>query len=168
MPAKAYPARESDVLVAKPSPARSKVHPDVVTPSRKDVWGVLLAVRIVNALTVQTFFQPDEYFQSLEPAWRLAFGERSGAWMTWEWQKQLRSSIHPTVLALVYSSISWLGWIFGFPPNVQSEFLIAGPKTFHAITSATMDFYVWKLSGRFFGSESTDSNIAVRSLALRR
>ena len=43
----------------------------------------LLAFRIINALTIKTFFQPDEFFQSLEPAWELAFGAESGAWITW-------------------------------------------------------------------------------------
>lgn len=47
------------------------------------VFGVLLALRITNALSIKTFFQPDEYFQSLEPAWRIAFGPDSGAWITW-------------------------------------------------------------------------------------
>ena len=49
----------------------------------RDVFLFLLALRILNALCVRTFFQPDEYFQALEPAWRMAFGERSGAWITW-------------------------------------------------------------------------------------
>ena len=43
----------------------------------------LVALRILNALSINTFFQPDEYFQSLEPAWQMAFGEDSGAWITW-------------------------------------------------------------------------------------
>ena len=43
----------------------------------------LIAFRILNALSIKTFFQPDEYFQSLEPAWQIAFGEGSGAWITW-------------------------------------------------------------------------------------
>ena len=43
----------------------------------------LIAFRILNALSIQTFFQPDEYFQSLEPAWQLAFGSDSGSWITW-------------------------------------------------------------------------------------
>jgi phosphatidylinositol glycan class B len=47
------------------------------------VFFLLLALRILNALTIKTFFQPDEYYQSLEPAWRLAFGADSGAWITW-------------------------------------------------------------------------------------
>ena len=51
----------------------------------QNVLVLLLALRIVNALTLSTFFQPDEYFQSLEPAWQLAFGPSSGAWITWVW-----------------------------------------------------------------------------------
>jgi hypothetical protein len=43
----------------------------------------LIGFRLLNALTIQTFFQPDEYFQALEIAWRLAFGGRAGAWITW-------------------------------------------------------------------------------------
>ena len=43
----------------------------------------LIAYRLVNAFTVRTFFQPDEYFQSLEPAWEIAFGKDQGAWITW-------------------------------------------------------------------------------------
>ena len=47
------------------------------------VFAGLLAFRLLNALTLSTFFQPDEYFQSLEPAWALAFGPDSHAWITW-------------------------------------------------------------------------------------
>jgi hypothetical protein len=48
-----------------------------------DILLFLIALRILNALTLRTFFQPDEYFQSLEPAWQIAFGKGSGAWITW-------------------------------------------------------------------------------------
>lgn len=43
----------------------------------------IFVIRLINAWWIATFFQPDEYFQSLEPAWRLAFGPDSGAWLTW-------------------------------------------------------------------------------------
>lgn len=49
----------------------------------QDVLLFLIALRILNALSIRTFFQPDEYFQSLEPAWEIAFGANSGAWITW-------------------------------------------------------------------------------------
>jgi phosphatidylinositol glycan class B len=43
----------------------------------------IIIIRLINAFWVTTFFQPDEFFQSLEPAWDLAFGPNSGAWLTW-------------------------------------------------------------------------------------
>ena len=54
----------------------------------QDVFLFLLAFRILNALSIKTFFQPDEFFQSLEPAWEIAFGAESGAWITWVSDKQ--------------------------------------------------------------------------------
>ena len=53
------------------------------TATSRDILLFLVAFRILNALSIRTFFQPDEYFQSLEPAWKIAFGEESGAWITW-------------------------------------------------------------------------------------
>ena len=49
----------------------------------QDILLFLIAFRILNAFSIKTFFQPDEYFQALEPAWQIAFGEGSGAWITW-------------------------------------------------------------------------------------
>lgn len=49
----------------------------------RNVLASLLLLRLVNAALVWTFFQPDEYFQSLEPAWAAAFGSDSGAYITW-------------------------------------------------------------------------------------
>lgn len=50
---------------------------------RHVLFALVLAVRLLDALALRTFFQPDEYFQALEPAWELAFGRGSGAWVTW-------------------------------------------------------------------------------------
>ena len=57
--------------------------PEVVAAHARDVFSLLLVFRWVNAICLRTFFQPDEYFQSLEPAWNIAFGPDSGAWLTW-------------------------------------------------------------------------------------
>ena len=62
---------------------KSTLEPIGDANTSRDVLFFLIAFRILNALSVRTFFQPDEYFQSLEPAWELAFGIDSGAWMTW-------------------------------------------------------------------------------------
>jgi len=38
------------------------------------VFAALLAFRLVNGLVVRTYFDPDEYWQSLEVAHALVFG----------------------------------------------------------------------------------------------
>lgn len=55
----------------------------VIATQTREALAVIFAFRLINALCVRTFFQPDEYFQALEPAWRMIFGEDSGAWLTW-------------------------------------------------------------------------------------
>lgn len=52
-------------------------------------WGFVV-LRLVNALAVWTFFNPDEYWQSLEPAHRLVFGYGH---LTWEWAAGLRCGV---------------------------------------------------------------------------
>ncbi|KAI5284583.1 glycosylphosphatidylinositol anchor biosynthesis [Ascosphaera aggregata] len=63
------------------------VNSDIERPStvmsRLIILFLLLAFRMINALSLRTFFQPDEFYQSLEPAWDIAFGPNSGAWITW-------------------------------------------------------------------------------------
>lgn len=67
------------------------VHQDVLAAQTRDALQVLFAFRLINALCTRTFFQPDEYFQALEPAWQWAFGDGSGAWLTWVSQLGLRA-----------------------------------------------------------------------------
>ena len=80
-----------------------------VTVSR-DIFAFLVAFRILNALSTRTFFQPDEYFQSLEPAWKIAFGEDGGAWITWVGLRRF----------VALQSSSWLTGIIGMeaPPQI--------------------------------------------------
>ncbi|KAF2142490.1 glycosyltransferase family 22 protein [Aplosporella prunicola CBS 121167] len=120
------------------------------------VFGLLLALRIVNALTNRTFFQPDEYYQALEPAWQMAFGQGSGAWITWEWREQLRSSLHPALFAALYRAISG---ICSLSPDV----LIAAPKITQAVFAAAIDHSTWRLAERAYGR---GSSAAWASLAL--
>lgn len=79
---------------------------------------VLLAIRALDAALTQTFFQPDEYFQSLEIAHQIVFGY---GFRTWEWRVPattaskittsaptswsdgpLRSVAHPALFVPVY------------------------------------------------------------------
>lgn len=60
-----------------------------------------LCVRILIACCTRTFFQPDEYLQSLEPAHALVFGYGH---LTWEWltTRPIRSVIYPALNVPVY------------------------------------------------------------------
>ncbi|KAL8745733.1 MAG: hypothetical protein Q9190_002172 [Brigantiaea leucoxantha] len=127
------------------------------TATSQDILLFLVAFRILNALSVKTFFQPDEYFQSLEPAWQIAFGAESGAWITWEWKNRLRSAVHPTIFAGVYRLVSTLSPAMHLSPHSHAELLIAAPKVVQAICAALGDYYTWKLSGRLYGSRSNEA-----------
>ncbi|KAL8823965.1 MAG: hypothetical protein Q9170_008283, partial [Blastenia crenularia] len=123
----------------------------------QDILLFLIAFRILNALSIRTFFQPDEYFQSLEPAWEIAFGANRGAWITWEWKNQLRSAIHPALFAAVYRLSVELCKLFQLSPFVQDELLLAAPKLTQAVIAALGDYYTWKLGERVYGNGSNEA-----------
>jgi phosphatidylinositol glycan class B len=60
-----------------------------------------ILVRVLIALLTRTVFQPDEYFQALEPAHRAVFGYGD---LTWEWcaENPIRSIIYPALNIPVY------------------------------------------------------------------
>ncbi|KAJ9320094.1 CAZyme family GT22 [Paecilomyces variotii] len=135
------------------------------TAASQNILLSLIAFRILNALCVRTFFQPDEFFQSLEPAWQLAFGKDSGAWITWEWTHHLRSSIHPILFAAVYYVADILSWCLRLSPLTRAEVLVVAPKITQAIIAAVGDYYTWKLAGKVYGQGSNEA-WAVRMLTV--
>jgi phosphatidylinositol glycan class B len=75
----------------------------VASLSAKKLVLSLFLFRTINALLVQTFFQPDEYWQSLEIAHRIVFGY---GYETWEWRSSspVRSPLH----ALLFVPPYWI------------------------------------------------------------
>ncbi|KAK3692421.1 glycosyltransferase family 22 protein [Podospora appendiculata] len=133
-----------------------RLHPEVLTAQAQDILSVLLALRFINALCVRTFFQPDEYFQALEPAWTVAFGsvDETGAWLTWEWQYQLRSSLHPALFGLAYKVLHSLMAFMNLFPPFQSFVLVALPKVVQSVFAALADYYTWRLASDIYGRDS--------------
>ncbi|KAF7900841.1 hypothetical protein EAF00_003062 [Botryotinia globosa] len=127
------------------------LHALVNIQTAKDIWTFLLVFRIFNSFLVKTFFQPDEYFQALEPAWELAFGEGNGAWITWEWHYQLRSSLHPTLFAAAYYLIDKPMEFVNFFPQFRAEVLAVLPNIIQAILAAACDYYTWKMAEKMYG-----------------
>lgn len=64
-----------------------------------DVFLIFLFVRLASIYLVQTFFVPDEYWQSLEVAHNLGFGY---GYLSWEWTKGIRSYLPPLFIAAFY------------------------------------------------------------------
>ncbi|KAI1393757.1 glycosyltransferase family 22 protein [Hypoxylon trugodes] len=119
----------------------------------QEALAVIFAFRLINALCVRTFFQPDEYFQALEPAWRMAFGGNSGAWLTWEWEHQLRSSVHPAVFAFGYYVVQNFGGS-NMAPQVMAKLLLVAPKVLQTGFATLSDWYSWRLAEKLYGRGS--------------
>lgn len=63
------------------------------------IFVVFLAVRLASVWMVQTWYVPDEYWQSLEVAHHMSFGY---GYLTWEWVLGLRSYLYPSLIAALY------------------------------------------------------------------
>ncbi|KAF4595657.1 GPI mannosyltransferase 3 [Ophiocordyceps camponoti-floridani] len=130
---------------------------DRLTRDRRAVLVALVVIRLVNAWSIATFFQPDEFFQALEPAWDLAFGTATRPWLTWEWNHQLRSSLHPALFALAYLVAETLSSWLPISLTSRTAIIMAAPKLLQAIFAALGDWYTWQLAVTIYGRESTAS-----------
>ncbi|XP_059637560.1 mannosyltransferase APTG1 isoform X2 [Cornus florida] len=108
--------------------------------SSKRVFLLCLGFRLVNALLVQTYFNPDEHWQALEVAHRITFGYGH---LTWEWKRGIRSYLHPMLFALLYKVLAFL--------RLDTPwFMMKAPRLFQSIFAAVGDLYVYKLSQVLF------------------
>lgn len=112
----------------------------------------ILSIRLINAVSVRTFFQPDEYFQALEPAWRMVFGE---GWLTWEWREELRSIAHPFIFSLLYKGTYFLLNGLGINDEaVRGDLLNVAPRLLQAVFATLGDIYTYKLGAKILGEEA--------------
>lgn len=119
-----------------------------VDPSR--LFLELLAIRLVNALTLRTYFQADEYWQALEPAHITVFGY---GFLTWEWRLGLRSYLHPLLYTTIYQVCSWLELGYAYLLNV--------PKAVDGLIAAIGETYLYYLSRKL-----TNDDIAKLTVVL--
>jgi phosphatidylinositol glycan class B len=119
---------------------------------------------MINALTLKTFFQPDEFFQSLEPAWHWTFGSLSGAWITWEWKESLRASMHPLLFSVAYKTAEIFCSALSLTPRTRGEVLVATPRLLQAAFAALTDLFTWRLAGKVYGRQH--ARIASAALVL--
>uniref|UniRef100_A0A8H7Y508 Mannosyltransferase n=1 Tax=Psilocybe cubensis TaxID=181762 RepID=A0A8H7Y508_PSICU len=116
----------------------------------ESTYRLAIVIRVLIALFTRTFFQPDEYFQSLEPAHNLVFGYGH---LTWEWTvlRPIRSFIYPAINVPVY----WLLKVSGLVEArlVGDYFLILCPKVLHGSLAACTDIYIGDIARRTLGSD---------------
>ncbi|KAI0718303.1 Alg9-like mannosyltransferase family-domain-containing protein [Fomitopsis betulina] len=104
-----------------------------------------LVARILIALSTRTFFQPDEYFQSLEVAHRAVYGYGH---LTWEWltAEPIRSIIYPAINIPVY-------WLLRLNGLDGTRWLIWGPKILHGTLAAGTDVWLFELTNNILGPQ---------------
>ncbi|XP_077276775.1 phosphatidylinositol glycan anchor biosynthesis class B [Temnothorax americanus] len=107
-------------------------------PRRFGLLSFLILWRLINVILIKTVHVPDEYWQSLEVAHRLAFGY---GYLTWEWRTMIRSYAYPFLISILYRLLAIL--------SLDSALLLTTlPRVFQAILVAYSDyrFYKWTRS----------------------
>lgn len=99
---------------------------------------IFLAIRWLSVFFVNTWFVPDEYWQSLEVAHKLVYGY---GYLTWEWTHGIRSYIHPLIIALFYK-------FFNLIQLDSAQLLILLPRFLQATLSTYSDYCFWKWCGK--------------------
>lgn len=112
----------------------------------KRLFLAFLVFRLLNALLIETFHVPDEYWQSVEVAHRSVFGY---GFLTWEWQPAatLRSFLHPSLYAGLYMLVSWTGLDRVWPTS-----LVVLPKLLQGLIAALGDASLHSFVAINFGS----------------
>jgi len=110
----------------------------MIDSSRSVFWSVL-TLRIVNSLCVSTYFNPDEYWQSLEVAHKIVFGYGH---LTWEWKEGIRGYSHPLIFAAVY-------YILRITKLDYPMIVVLAPRVLQAIFAALADTFLYRIVERY-------------------
>jgi hypothetical protein len=104
----------------------------------------LVAFRLANALLVQTYFNPDEFWQGPEVAHKLVFGYGHETWEWWAGSR-IRGYAHPLLYAALYRGLAVLG--------LDSRWAVKqGPRLLHGVLAAVGDWFLYRLAERHWGS----------------
>ena len=106
----------------------------------------LILFRCFNAISVQTFWSPDEYWQSLEVASQWVYGR---GYLTWEWcaETRIRSVLHVGQFAVIFKLLQVSGL------DQYYRIFIYGPKVYQGLWAAFSDYFTFKLALLVFGAD---------------
>ncbi|MCO5591543.1 hypothetical protein L7F22_045529 [Adiantum nelumboides] len=130
---------EEDTVLADTK--RGRALKDEIPWSESKLLLSCTAFRLLNAIVLQTFFNPDEYWQSVEVAHRIVFGYGH---LTWEWSEGLRSYIHPLIFAGLYKVLKCT--------KMDTRWLVMkAPRLLQALFAAAGDLYLFRLTKLHWG-----------------
>lgn len=92
---------------------------------------IMLALRLVDLILIQSIYVPDEYWQSMEVSHRQVF---KYGHLTWEWTKGIRSYFY-------VSLISGLYYVLKFANLDTPDLVVLAPRLFQAVLSSVADVY---------------------------
>ena len=110
------------------------------------LWAFVLTFRVANALVVDTYFNPDEFWQGPEIAHNIVFGYGH---LSWEWKlnAKLRGATHPLVLfGLPYKVLQ----IFGLDSPLAVTY---SPRIVQGLLAGVCDIYIYKLALKLFSNK---------------
>ena len=123
-------------------PARTSGWP---RPLSSRVVAAIFVLRVIEALCIRTWFNPDETWQGPEVAHRLVFGVGH---VTWEWQQGLRSILHPALFFVPpFALLKTLG--IDSPASV-----VAAVRIVQAGVQTATDVATVVLAGRLLGGRA--------------
>jgi len=111
--------------------------------TEKQLFVVVLLLRLTSACLMKTYFVPDETWQSTEVAHKLVFGY---GFMTWEWIVGLRTYMHPLMFAFLFHCLKAAGL-----DNPQAIIII--PRIAQAILTGLGEWYFYQLIKKYFGGK---------------
>lgn len=110
------------------------------------LFGILFLWRLLNSLISRTYFQADEFWQTLEPAHWKAFGYGT---ITWEWKEGFRSYAFPFLFEIVYRSIflwkslyKFIGLNMDYWNTIEYKAVLYLPKILMALIAAIGEYYM--------------------------
>ncbi len=140
------------------------------------LFAAIVLYRVANALIINTQFDPDEYWQTLEPAYCLAFSTEHNCAFTWEWTRRMETEPNTDfVFGADKTHLRWIeealqGPVRSFVPILPIYFLYILLKSIHfdttwmvakaplllnaLIVAAPTDFAVYYISQFAFGTEN--------------
>uniref|UniRef100_T1JBD9 Mannosyltransferase n=1 Tax=Strigamia maritima TaxID=126957 RepID=T1JBD9_STRMM len=116
---------------------------------KKRLFFWFLALNVLSIVLIQTSFVPDEYWQSLEIAHHIVFGQFADlnqiyGKITWEWKEGIRSSAYPLFIAVFYKILAFFDL-----DNVR--LLIYTPRLIQAVISAIGYLHTCKIASILYG-----------------